>query len=342
MLRFIVKRLFYVILIMIGVSIIVFLLLYLTPGDPVQLLMGDTATPEMLEAKRVEMGFDQPLIIQFWRYFSGLLQGDFGTSIFFRRPCLELIIPALLNTLKLTAAVIVLTLIIAVPMGIIAGVKRGSGIDLFSMAFAMLGQSMAPLWFGILMILVFAVRLGWFPAYGDGSFKHIILPALTCAGPTAAVTTRMIRSGMIETLDEDFILAARAKGELNSRVVYKYALKNVLLPVITVVGMQIGQLFGGSVVTESLFSWNGIGRLMIMSINKRDYPLVQGGLLVTSLLFVLVTVAVDILYMFVDPRLRITSSLRANKGKEQMRVLTGGTQAHVVQEEPENEGEGND
>ena len=313
MAKFILKRLLYSIVVMLCISLLVFLLLRIGGGDPVRLFLGDTATEEQVEAKRVELGFDQPIFVQYGMFLGQLVRGDFGTSIFYNQPVLELIGPALLNTLKLTLAGMIFALLIAIPMGLIAGVKRGSVADVCATGVALLGTSLSPVWIGIVLILIFSTTLGWLPPMGDETFAHIILPAITMGASLAAITMRMIRSGMIDTLEEDYILATRARGIPNRKVVFKYALKNVMLPVITIVGMQVGTFLGGAVVTEQVFAWNGVGRLMVSGINKKDFPIVQGSLLVVSFLFVLINLLVDVLYMFVDPRLRIVSSKRRKK-----------------------------
>ena len=310
LLKYIAKRLLLALVVMLCVSILIFFILRLAPGDPVRLILGDTATEEQMEQKRIELGYDKPFWVQYGIYLTGLLRGDLGTSIFFHRPVAHLVFPAMSNTLKLTGSALLVALLIAVPLGIIAGVKRGSIIDVISMGFALLGQSMSPVWLGILLVLVFAVNLGWLPAFGTDSVLNVILPSLTLGMPMAAITTRMIRSGMIDTLEEDFILTTRARGVPERKVIFKYALKNVLLPVITVVGMQVGIFLGGAVVTEQVFAWNGVGRLMVASITRRDFPVVQSCLLTVSLFFVLINVFVDIVYMMIDPRLRLVSGGR--------------------------------
>lgn len=313
MLKYIVKRLFYVVLVMIGVSIAIFLIMYFAPGDPARLILGDTATEEMIAAKRIELGLDQPIYVRYWNYISGLVRGDMGISLFYLQPVSQLIITPLQNTIILTFSAMLLATIIAVPFGVIAGVKRGSAVDLGAMSFALLGQALSPVWLGIVLVLIFAVKLKWLPAFGDEEFKNIILPTITLGLPPAAVITRMVRAGMIDVLDEDYVLVARAKGTPTFLVIYKYALKNVLLPVITVIGIQVGTLLGGAIVTESVFSWNGIGRLMLNAVSRRDYPLMLGCLLVCSLLFVLINFAVDLLYFLVDPRLRVFAGGRRRK-----------------------------
>jgi len=304
------------------ISLILFSMLHLAPGDPVRLILGDTATEEQLEAMRVALGFDQPLMVQYFNYVSGLIVGDWGHSLFYRMPVMDMILPAIRNTGILAGAAFVVAMVIAIPLGVIAGVKRGSAGDVGAMGFALLGQSLSPVWLGIIMVLVFSVRLGWFPSFGNGTFMQLVLPAFTLGLPTAALTCRIVRAGMIDTLDEDYITVARAKGEPRLTVIFKYALRNVLIPTITVAGLQMGFFLSGAVVTETVFAYNGIGRLMIDSVNRRDYPLVMGCLLMSSLLFVLVNFLVDMLYMVADPRIRLT--LIGNKRrKERVKSVKG-------------------
>lgn len=304
MLSYLIKRLFHSILVLLGVSLVCFFIIYLSPGDPIELLLGDSATPELIQSKRIELGYDKSYSVQYLTWLGNVLRGDLGKSLYYRSPCWDIMKPMLWKTLQLTGAAVLLSLIIAVPLGLIAGVKRGTFIDFISMGFAMLGQACSSVWLGIVLVVVFAVKLKWLPPYGDSTFAHIIMPAITLGTPLAAITVRMVRSGMIETISSDYILAARAKGEPEIRVITKYAFRNALLPVITVVGLQLGTFLGGAVVTEQIFSWNGVGKLMVSSLNSRDYPMIQACLLVSSSLYVFLNVVIDLLYAAVDPRLR--------------------------------------
>lgn len=305
MLRFILKRLLYTVFVLICVSIIVFSLMHLTPGNPARLMLPDGATQEMVEAMEKRLGLDKPLIEQYLTYMKGVLRGDLGTSIFYAEPCLTLIMGRLPATAKLTFSAALLSLLIAIPLGIISGIKKGSGIDVGAIFFSLLGQSMSPVWVGLLLILFLAVELRWLPTFGYGTLAHYVMPSITLGAPMAALVTRMMRSGMIEILQEDFITATYAKGIRKTVVVCKYALKNAIIPVITVTGMQIGGFLGGAVTTEKIFGWPGIGSLTVQAINLRDFPLVQAILLVVSTLFVLVNLVVDILYTVVDPRVSL-------------------------------------
>lgn len=322
--KYLLERFMYVLLVMLSISIILFMLLHLAPGDPVRLILGDSATDAQLDIMRVKLGYDKPILLQYFNWFKGLLSGNWGNSLFYNRPVFDLIKPALINTIILSGAAFLVSMVIAIPLGVMAGVKRGSISDVGVMGFAMLGQSISPTWLGIILVLIFSVRLGWFPAYGNGSFIQLVLPAITLGTPTAAFTSRMIRAGMIDAMEEDFITVARAKGESEAKVIFKYALKNVMIPVITIIGLQIGFFLSGSVVTETIFAWNGIGRLMVDSVNRRDYPLVMGCLLLSSILFVLINFIVDILYMVVDPRIRSTL-IAENKRKTHLGKTINGT-----------------
>lgn len=302
--KYVLKRLGYTVLVLLGVSIISFMLLHLAPGNPARLHLPQGASDADVEAMSEEMGLNRPLSEQYFSYMAGVLKGDLGRSISFNKNNVDLIKERLPATASLTLVAVLFSLIISIPLGVISGIKRGSITDFFATFFALLGQSMSPVWLGLLLILVFAVDLQWLPAMGFGGLKNYILPAVTLGAPMAALVTRMVRAGMIDVMDEDYITATYAKGVKSSKIVFRYALKNVMIPVITVVGIQIGTFLGGAVVVEQIFQWPGIGSLTIAAINQRDFPLVQALLLVISAMFVLVNLVVDILYTVVDPRLR--------------------------------------
>ncbi|WP_367565306.1 ABC transporter permease [Lacrimispora sp.] len=303
MLKFIIKRLGYTIFVLFGVSILTFGLLKLTPGSPARLMLSDDATEEQIREKEIEMGLDRPLTVQYVSYITGVVKGDLGDSLFYKMPNSTLIFQRLPATAYLTLVAMGIALLISIPMGIIAGVKRGSVIDLFAMIFALLGQSISGVVLGLIFILFFAVKLGWLPAMGYGGFAFVIMPATSLAMQMAALITRMLRSGMVDVLQEDYITATYAKGISNREITMKYALRNAILPVITVVGLQVGTFLGGAVVTEQIFGWPGIGTLTVQAIGLRDFPLVQSILLVISACFVLVNLLVDIIYTIVDPRM---------------------------------------
>ncbi|WP_313579667.1 ABC transporter permease [Lacrimispora sp.] len=303
MLKFIMKRLGYTVFVLFGVSILTFGLLKLTPGSPARLMLSDDATEEQIREKEIEMGLDKPLTVQYFSYITGVVRGDLGNSLFYKMPNSTLIFQRLPATAYLTLVAMGIALLISIPMGIIAGVKRGSVIDLFAMIFALLGQSVSGVVLGLIFILFFAVKLGWLPAMGYGGFAFVIMPATSLAMQMAALITRMLRSGMVDVLQEDYITATYAKGISNREITMKYALRNAILPVITVVGLQVGTFLGGAVVTEQIFGWPGIGTLTVQAIGLRDFPLVQSVLLVISACFVLVNLLVDIIYTIVDPRM---------------------------------------
>ena len=303
--RYIFKRLAYAFIVMLLASLVAFFLVRLAPGDPAELILGDAATEEQVVALQKQMGLDKPILIQYVIYLNNLLHGDFGSSTAYRQPCIDLINARLGYTLELALAASVLIVIISIPLGIIAGVKKGSFADFFSVFFALLGQSLASIWVGIILILVFGVKLRWLPTQGYGEFKNLILPAFTLGLGLMASTTRLMRSGMYTTLQEDYITATYARGISKFKVVTKYALKNALLPVLTVFGVQFAAMLGGSVVTESIFGWPGIGSLLLKSIQVRDYQLTQSILFFTCLILVIVNLAVDLLYSVIDPRVHL-------------------------------------
>lgn len=303
MLKFILKRLGYTVIVLIGVSILTFLLLQLTPGSPARMLLSDTATEEEVAQLEHEMGLDRPLYEQYWKYISGVFKGDLGTSYFFKVPNADLIFSCLPATGYLTLVAMLIALVIAIPLGIIAGTKRGSFTDLIAVLFAMLGQSVSGVVLGLVFMLVFAVNLKWLPAMGYGGLAYVIMPATSLAMQMAALITRMLRSGMVDVLQEDYITAAYAKGISRFEIITKYALRNAILPVITIIGLQVGTFLGGAIVTEQIFTWPGIGTLTVQAIGNRDFSLVQSILLVISACFVLVNLLVDIIYTLVDPRM---------------------------------------
>ena len=303
MLKYIIKRLGYTVLVLLGVSILTFSLLQLTPGSPARLMLSDDATEEQIKEKEIELGLDKPLVVQYFNYMSDVLRGDLGESIFYKMPNATLIMQRLPATGYLTIVAMAIALIISLPLGIIAGVKRGSATDFIAMIFALLGQSVSSVVLGLIFILFFAVKLGWLPTMGYGGLEYVIMPAVSLAMQMAALITRMLRSGMVDVLQEDYITATYAKGISRNTIIMKYALRNAILPVITVIGLQVGTFLGGAVVTEQIFGWPGIGTLTVQAIGLRDFSLVQSILLVISACFVLVNLLVDIIYTLVDPRM---------------------------------------
>lgn len=304
MLKFIGKRLLMLIPVLIGVSLIVFTLMQLSPGDPAMIILGAQAAPEDIAILRESMGLNDPLIVQFFRFLLGMFTLDFGTSYKDGMPVLTKLLEALPYTAELTFCAVLLALIIGIPAGIISATKQYSVFDRIASVLALIGFSTPNFWLSIMLILVFSVNLKWLPVSGTGSILHLVLPSIALGVQSAAVFTRMTRSSMLEVLNMDYIRTARAKGLSERVVILKHALKNALIPVITVVGLQIGLLFGGAILTETVFAWPGVGRLMIDSIRAKDTPVVQGGVIFTASIFVFINLLVDILYAYVDPRVK--------------------------------------
>lgn len=307
MFKYILKRLGATVIVVLVVSLIAFFLLRLAPGNPARMMLPDDATEEEIAAMEVRLGLDKSVYLQYFIWFGNVLQGDFGTSINYSRPCISVILERLPNTLFMALMGSIVAIIIAIPLGIIAGVHQGTGLDLGCMFFALIFQSMSTVWLAVFLVLVFAVKLHWLPAFGVGGFKYVILPALTIGLPQAASTCRMARSGMVDVLREDYIVATRARGIRDSVINVKYAFKNALIPVITLVGGSVAAYLGGAIVTEQIFNWPGMGQLMSMSINNRDYPMVQAILLVTATGIALVHLAIDLINSAVDRRIVLSS-----------------------------------
>ena len=304
MIAYIGRRLLQAILVVAIAVFLVFSMMFLS-GDPVLLLMPPDASREEIAAFSKQMGFDQPFLVQFANFAGKLVTGDFGMSWRFQEPALNVVLEKLPATIELAIAALVLSLLIAVPVGVISAVRKDSKVDSFSMVFALLGQSIPGFWLGLMLILVFAVDLGWLPTSGRQGWQYLILPALSLGLALAGRNARLVRSCMLEVLNEDYIRTARAKGLSEWRVINKHALKNAMLPIVTIVGLELGSLLGGAVVTESVFSWPGIGLLAVQAINGRDYPVVQAVIIITALGFVLINLAVDLLYPKLDPRITL-------------------------------------
>ena len=303
--RFIGKRILQTAVVLLLVSIVAFMLIRIAPGNPARMVLPDGASDELVAEMEKQLGLDQPLPVQYFKYIKGVLQGDLGTSTSYKVPVARLIAQRLPATIELTIITMLFCLLISIPLGIIAGANQGKFIDFFASLFALLGQSMSAVWMGLLNIFIFAVTLRLLPAMGYGTPAHIILPAVTLGYPVAAQVTRMGRSGMIDVLKEDFITATYAKG-INKYLVYaKYAFKNALIPIITIVGMQIGTYLAGAVVVETIFAWPGFGQLIYQAVGNRDYALVQSCLLVSAALFAAVNLIVDIINSFIDPRITL-------------------------------------
>ncbi|KPK93402.1 MAG: hypothetical protein AMJ94_03250 [Deltaproteobacteria bacterium SM23_61] len=301
---YILKRLFHSIFVLVGISLVVFIILHLT-GDPAALLMPMDATPEQVAQFRQEMGFNDPIVVQYWRFFKGTLRGDFGDSFRHSQPALELVMERMPATIQLTLAAMVIALLVAIPVGIISAIRRNSLLDHIGMTGALLGQSTPVFWLGVMLILIFSVTLQWFPSSGRGELQHLVLPAITLGMFTMARTARMMRSSMLEVLGQEYMKTAKAKGLNPGMVILKHALKNAAIPVVTIIGMELGTLLGGAVITETIFAWPGVGRLAVQAIYNRDYPVVQAAVFILASVFVLVNLVVDLLYTYLDPRVKL-------------------------------------
>jgi ABC-type dipeptide/oligopeptide/nickel transport system permease component len=301
---YILKRLFHSIFVLVGISMVVFVILHLT-GDPAALMMPMDATPEQVAQFRKEMGFTDSLPIQYWRFFKGTLLGDFGNSFRHSQPALGLVLERMPATIQLTFAALIIALMIAIPVGVVSAIRRNSILDHIGMTGALLGQSMPVFWLGIMLILIFSVTLQWFPSSGRGEIQHLVLPAITLGMFSMARTARMMRSSMLEVLGQEYVRTAKAKGLAPQVVILKHALKNAAIPVVTIVGMELGTLLGGAVITETIFAWPGVGRLAIQAIYNRDYPVVQAAVFILASIFVLINLLVDIIYTYLDPRVKL-------------------------------------
>jgi peptide/nickel transport system permease protein len=305
MTKYVVKRFLFLIPIMLGVSFIVFGLLYLTPGDPARNALGPNASEEAVQELREDMGLNDPFVVQYGRYIKNIVtKGDLGRSYITRLPVVKEIFSRAPATVKLAFFSILLAVIIGIPIGIISAVKQYSIFDNVTMIFALIGLSMPVFWLGLLLIMLFSVKLGLLPSSGFSTPAHMILPCLALGLQQVAVITRMTRSSMLEVIRQDFINTARAKGQREKVVILHHALKNALIPVITVVGLSFGQLMAGALMTEVIFSIPGIGRLMVDSIKMRDTPMVLGCVLFVAITFSIVNLIVDLVYTFVDPRIK--------------------------------------
>ena len=304
MTRFLIRRLLLTIPVMIGVATLVFSLIHLVPGDPVRAMLGDSASQSDISEMRGRLGLDRPLYIQYASFMKGAATGNLGTSLRTNQPVAALILDRLPATFELAIAAMLASLVIALPLGIIAAVKRGTAVDHAATTVALIGMSIPNFWLGPLLAIVFSVSLGWLPVSGRGTFANLILPAITLGAPLAAILARMTRASLIEELGEVYVLAARARGVSRLRAVLKHAFRNSLIPIVTVLGLQCGSVLTGAVITETIFAWPGIGRLLVQSISSRDYPAVQGCILLIAITYVSMNVLVDVLYGFLDPRIR--------------------------------------
>ncbi|MCI0527866.1 MAG: ABC transporter permease [Nitrospira sp.] len=301
--KYLIRRFFQTLLVLFGVSVVTFVILHLT-GDPSALLLPQEATVEDRARFRHEMGFDDPLILQYGRFLKGALRGDFGLSFRHNQPALRLVLDRMPATIQLTVAAMLISVSVAVPIGILSAVKRNSLLDRVGMVVALLGQSMPVFWLGIMLILIFGVKLRLLPSFGKGGIDHLVLPALTLGMFTMARIARLTRSGMLGILGQEYIRTAQAKGVAPKSVVLRHALKNAAIPIITIIGLEMGTLLGGAIITETIFAWPGVGRLTIQAIYNRDFPVVQAAVFTLACIFVLINFVVDILYTYLDPRVR--------------------------------------
>lgn len=304
MLPFLAGRLVSAVPVLVGVSLAVFLMVHLLPGDPATIMLqGAPATAEEIQNLRRELGLDRPLPEQYLTYVGRVAQGDFGTSIHTRRSVLKEIASVFPATLRLAFAAMAVAIVLGVVLGVLAAVKQNTWLDTASMSTALLGVSMPDFWVGILLILLFSVGLGWFPASGGGDLRHLVLPALALGTNFSAVIARLVRSSLLEVLRQDYVMTARAKGLRQRTVVAGHALRNAVIPVVTVIGLQFGNLLGGAVVIETVFARQGFGRLAITAILAKDFPLIQGVVLVAAVTYVLLNILVDLSYAWLDPRI---------------------------------------
>ena len=312
--RYLARRLLLAVPVLIGVSIVGFMVLHLSPGDPAEIMLGSAATKEDLARLRADLGLDEPLPVQYARWIGHVMRGDLGRSIWMRRPVLPDVLDRFRATLILTGTALLISTVGGVSLGVLAATRPHSWLDRLSGVAALFGASMPVFWLGIVLMVIFSLHLGWLPAsgmwapYGGGGARdllaHLVLPAVTLAAASVTIIARLTRSTMLEVLGQDYIRTARAKGLVERRVVTRHGLRNALIPIVTVVGVQAGYLLGGAVLTETVFAWPGVGTLMVQGILARDFPLVQGCVLVIALSFVVINLAVDLLYAWIDPRIR--------------------------------------
>jgi peptide/nickel transport system permease protein len=293
----------YAVFVVWAISIVVFVVTRLS-GDPTFLMIEPGAKPEEIASLRNTLGLDRPVPEQYWRFLSGALRGDFGMSLWQRQPSLPLILERVPATLQLAGAAMVFSVGLGLPLGIMASVNRGRAADRFVIGLALVVQAIPSFWMGLLMILLFAVNLGWFPTSGSGSLRHLVLPAITLGSFFLARTARVVRSAMLEVIGQDYVRTARAKGLPERIVIVRHALKNAGIPLITILGLEIGTLLGGAIITETIFAWPGIGRLIVEAIFRRDFPLVQAAVFLTAIAIVTINLLVDAAYAALDPRIR--------------------------------------
>jgi ABC-type dipeptide/oligopeptide/nickel transport system permease component len=304
MLNYILKRLISTVPVLIGISILLFIMLHSLPGDPAQVLAGELATKDQIELVRRQLGLDQPLYIQYGRFLARLAVLDLGVSARTSNPVAAEIWERLPNTFVLAVAATIIACLLGIPAGIVSAIRPYTWLDALVTSGALFGISMPVFWLGLMLVVVFSIILRWLPAGGTGGIEFLILPSITLSTFVLAFIARMTRASMLESLSQDYVVTARSKGLKERAVIIRHALKNALIPIITVIGLQFGSLLGGAVLTETVFAWPGIGRLIVDSIQARDYPMIQGVILVFGLIYVLVNLVVDLTYALVDPRIR--------------------------------------
>lgn len=301
---FLLRRLVFLVFVVFMVSTLVFFFIHFIPGDPVAIMLGETAKAADVAELRAQLGLDRPILEQYAHFMRGLLAGDLGNSLRYNQPVVEMVLARYPATIELSIAAMIIAILIALPTGILSAVRPYSAFDHTSMFVSLLGVSMPSFWLGPLLILLFSIQLDWFPVSGRSGFASLVLPALTLGTALAAILSRMTRSAMLEVIHEEYITTGRAKGLSEKVLILKHGLRNALIPILTVLGLQIGALISGAIVTEKIFAWPGVGRLLVEGIEARDFPLVQGCVLAISLGYVLVNLGIDILYAAVDPRIR--------------------------------------
>ncbi len=304
MLLFVARRLLHLVPVMLGISFLVFLLVHLVPGDPVRVMMQDVGSPEQVEQVRRQLGLDRPLYIQYVAFVARLARGDLGRSIHTRRPVAQEIAFRIPYTIRMAVAAMLVAIVMGIALGAVAAMHHQSFLDYGTMVIALAGVSLPSFWFGLVLILIFSLYLRWLPPTGADSFLHLILPSITLGSGAAAIIARLTRSSMLDVLRQDYIRTARAKGVDDRRMVYRHALKNAMIPVVSIVGLQFAGLLGGAVIVETVFGWPGIGRLAVDAIFTRDIPVIQAVVLVAAVIFVFVNLLVDVLYGVLDPRIR--------------------------------------
>lgn len=306
MLIFVARRVLAVVPVLFGVTLAVFSMLFLVPGDPVKMMLAEFVTnPDQIAQMRAQLHLDEPILQQYGRFVGNALRGDLGTSIRSRRPVATEIAENVGSTAQLALASMAVAIGLGIPLGLIAALGRNSWLDVAAMVVALLGVAMPSFWLGLLLIFTFSLHLGWFPATGGGDLHHLVLPAVTLGMIAAAIIARLTRSSMLEVLGQDYVRTARAKGLAGWAVVLRHALKNALIPVVTIFGLQFGNLLAGAVIVETVFSRPGLGRLVVGGILAKDFPLVQGAVLFVAVAYVLINVVVDVAYVMVDPRIRV-------------------------------------